>query len=1248
MILSIDKYLKKVNSWQEFYDLASGMTNDLKGDIFDRLTQLVLLTRPEYKSKIKNVWRTKDSIPRRIREYVNYPINDEGIDQLVETNSGEFWAIQCKFKGQNQTPTAKEISTFTNLANVHCKNISLALLVHTSERGVKKRHLLGETYSELGLEFWLGLQAEDWKRIQYLLAGKASRLVPRKPRPHQEKAIEDAKSYFTSGKACRGKLIMPCGTGKSLTAFWIANELKARNVIVAVPSLSLIKQSLEDWTREFVALESKPRPDWLVICSDESAGKVEKDELVAEAYALGIPTTTNLVKIKDFLERKTKSNKVIFTTYQSSYRLAEAAKKSRFTFDLALFDEAHKTVGVKSKSFASLLSDKNISIDKRIFMTATERVVKGQNDEVYSMGDEGVYGKVFYQLSFKEAIQAKIICDYKILTIAVADTEIQELVRKNKIVTDRKHKLEEKEAQSLAAAIALRKACLNYNLSHSISFHRSIKVAEDFTLLNQQLNSFDKKGRMTSLHISSKQSAGERSRLMADFAIEPKVLMTNARCLTEGVDVPAIDCVVFADPKQSTIDIVQATGRALRPFKGKEYGYILLPIIVPEDVSIQEFTLSTRFKQVVRIITALSTQDERIVEEIRVTQNAGIPQSKKRILIDTDLAVGLSIDLVDFVSGIQSTIWKGIGRVNFRLFNEARNFVHSLGIQSETYWRIYCNSGAKPFDIPTNPKAVYKQDWKGFGDWLGTGVIAPRLRKYRTFTAAKLHVHELKLKKGSEWKEFCKTGNLPKDIPANPRAVYGQMWNGIGDWLGNGNPDPRLRKYFSFSEARIFVHQLKLKSYTEWREYSKSGDRPPMIPSSPVELYKREWKGWGDWLGTGKIGNQKRVYKSFNSARKLVHSLELKSVNEWQLFSTSGKRPTDIPGNPRKVYLNEWKGWGDWLGTGTISPSNKIYRPFKEAKEYVHSLALKSGYAWREFCKSGGKPSDIPASPEKTYKADWKGMGDWLGTGNVAARFRIYKPFNEAVEYVKHLKIKTVKEWNIYCKSELKPDDIPTDPHQVYKAKWKSWGDWLGSGAVAPRYKKYRPFNEAKKFIHSLKLGNQIDWKNYAQSEMRPADIPGSPWRTYKDEWISLGDWLGTGRIADALKVYRSFIEARKYVHSLNLSKGTEWYEYCLSGKKPNDIPANPKQTYKSEWKGIGDWFGTGSIANKDRNFKSFNAARKYVHSLHLKGQSEWRDYCVSGIKPIDIPTNPSRSYKTEWQGWNDWFGEKDIFVISP
>jgi superfamily II DNA or RNA helicase len=605
-----------------------------------------------------------------------------------------------------------------------------------------------------------------------------------------------------------------------------------------------------------------------------------------------------------------------------------AARKAGIKFDLAILDEAHKTVGVHSKKFATLLRDRKITIRRRIFMTATERVFRGDRNDVLSMDSEKDYGKRFFHLSFKEAIKQGIITDYKILTITVSDGHIRELIDQNRILNLNSRDLDEAEAQTIAAGIALKRIYKGHGVRHAISFHRSIRGADRFREQQDALNRMGSLGpKTTNLHISSKKTAGQRSELLREFVGHRRALMTNARCLTEGVDVPAIDCVMFADPKQSYVDIVQAAGRALRHYEGKDYGYIVVPLVVPEKMDFQKFAETTAFKQVAQTITALSTQDERIADEFRAIEKGRI-SSGKIVEIEGDVPAGMKMQLGDFADAISTRIWESVGRANWRSFEDARAYVRGLDLKSRTEWSEYCNSGKRPVDIPSNPGQNYAgAGWLGWGDWVGTGAVAPQLRQFR-----------------------------------------------------------------SFKDARAFVHRLGLKSFEEWSDYSKSGKRPNDIPGNPYKIYADAgWLGWGDWVGTGRIADQLCQYRSFIKARAFVHRLGLKSFIEWGEYSKSGKKPADIPAYPNLVYATEgWAGWGDWVGTGTVATQLRQYRSFIKARAFVHRLGLKSRDEWSDYCKSGKKPADIPVHPHKTYaEAGWSGMGDWLGTSLLHAYVNI-------------------------------------------------------------------------------------------------------------------------------------------------------------------------------------------------------------------------------------------------------------------
>jgi hypothetical protein len=523
--------------------------------------------------------------------------------------------------------------------------------------------------------------------------------------------------------------------------------------------------------------------------------------------------------------------------------------------------------------------------------------------------------------------------------------------------------------------------------------------------------------------------------------------MTNARCLTEGVDVPAIDCVMFADPKQSRVDIVQAAGRALRQYQGKEYGYIVIPLIIPENMAFEKFAETTAFRQVAQTITALSTQDERIADEFRAIEQGRV-SSGKIVETEGDIPAGMKMKIGDFAKAISTRAWESVGRANWRKFEDARAFVRNLRFKSQIDWFEYCKSGKNPADIPTNPGRAYGNDgWVGFGDWLGTGIVSTHLRNHRSFREARAFARGLELKSGIEWSLYCKSGRKPADIPAAPQLVYARDgWVGMGDWLGTGIVATYLHQYRSFKQARAFARSLGLKSIAEWRAYCKSGRKPVDISASPDKTYGNVgWAGMGDWLGTGRVvAGQHRPFKK---ARTFVLGLGLKTGSEWREYNKSGKKPADIPAYPDSVYANQgWAGMGDWLGTGTIAARLREYRSFEKARAFVRGLQMKSSKEWSAYCKSGKKPADIPNAPQQVYaNQGWAGMGDWLGTGTIAAQLREYRSFRKARAFVRGLRLKSVDDWYAYCKSGEKPVDMPAAPHNTYsEAGWAGIADWLG------------------------------------------------------------------------------------------------------------------------------------------------------------------------------------------------------------
>jgi len=610
-LMSPSSLLRKCNGWSQFREELARLTKKEKGDCFELLTWHFLQLHPKYATKLKGVFLRRD-LPISVAQKLNLPATDEGIDLIALTKENEYWAIQCKYvHDETASLTRKELSTFTDLAFSICRGISLALVCTTADRHSHKLHLHGERVTFCAGDVWRDLDREFFRRLHNALGERPSPPKACEPRPHQARAITRAVEHFVEGRNRRGKMIQPCGTGKTLTAYWIAEALKASKVFVAVPSLALIRQILESWTHEMAASQSSA--NWMCVCSDETVS-VERDDAIVLTQDLGIRVHTDPDEISLWLQ-KAQGCVYVFTTYQSGPALAAGARKAKARFDLGIFDEAHRTVGQHGGIFGHLLHDQNILVSKRLFMTATERRYRGESDEVLSMDDPETYGDTFELLSFREALEARppILSDYRVITINVSHDEIRDLVRSNVLVCpDRGSWNGEIEARTLAAIVALRKAICRVGISHVVSFHQSIARAQAFRESQERFtDAFPRYGPLQTFHVSGRTPTAVRQRTLELFVANRPSLVTNARCLTEGVDVPAIDCVVFGDPRKSTIDLVQAVGRTLRPAKGKALGYIVVPVLLDRDGTLCEG--GEQFEALLTLLRQLASNDERIV-----------------------------------------------------------------------------------------------------------------------------------------------------------------------------------------------------------------------------------------------------------------------------------------------------------------------------------------------------------------------------------------------------------------------------------------------------------------------------------------------------------------------------------------------------------------------------------------------------------------------------------------------------------
>ena len=415
--------------------------------------------------------------------------------------------------------------------------------------------------------------------------------------------------------------------------------------------------------------------------------------------------------------------------------------------------------------------------------------------------------------------------------------------------------------------------------------------------------------------------------------------------------------------------------------------------------------------------------------------------------------------------------------------------------------------------------------------------------------------------------------------------------------------------FLPFEEAKEYARSLELKKHKEWWEWSKSGMKPSNIPTNPNKIYKNKgWLGWGDFLGTGNVAPKNREYLSFKQARDLVRSKKFKNQTEWEEWSKSGMRPSNIPGSPDGVYKNKgWLGFGDFLGNNNLSNRYRQFLSFEEARKISQSLNFKNRDEWEEWCKSGMRPSNIPAKPHETYKnKGWISMGDFLGTGYVAPKNREYLSFEEARRYVHSLNLKGTKEWENFLKSPNKPDNIPTNPNRSYKNKgWLGWGDFLGTGNVASHLINFVPYEDARDYAISLSLSNYKEWMKWCKSGMKPSNIPSIPDKVYKNKgWLGWGDFLGTGNQSKQKREYLSFVEAREYSRSLGIRIVKEWMKWCKSGMKPSNIPSAPHRIYKNKgWKSWPDFLGTignGNMWTKKALLGFLEDIKEYLHTCSM------------------------------------------------
>ena len=624
------------------YIRESAAPQYLIGNEFERLMKQYLSVDPLYKERFTDVYLWKEWAALR----TEYDGVDIGIDLVARESNGEYCAIQCKCFAEDTRVTKPQIDSFISASagEVFTKRI----LVHTgAELGPNVRRTiepLGSNFQVIGYGH-LASRPIDWPDLRQEVPEQLDYRIERfKLRDHQQKAFDDVINGFKDSN--RGKLIMACGTGKTFTALRIAEEIAGigGRVLYLVPSLGLFSQAMREW-----AEQQGVQHRYIGICSDTSTGKKSEDVPIQE---LEIPVTTDPLKISNALGETDKdAMTVVFCTYHSLPIVESAQEQGAPAFDIVLCDEAHRTTGIEeageeteTSPFVLVHNADRIRAKKRLYMTATPRLytegakakAARHEIEVFSMDDPATYGPEFHRLPFSRAVERDLLSDYKVVILTMyepdADATLQGFVGSGGSeinITDATkiigswRALQNPEGKSDDDAA-------NQPLTRAIAFNNTIlnskRLAEHWNgVIESAIQQMPEDLRPTNFECETQHVDGQHNAFDRKTRIEwlkgstagACRILSNARCLSEGIDVPALDAVIFMTPKNSHVDIVQAVGRVMRKAPGKQYGYIILPVAIPPGTDAADaLDNNERFAAVWNVLRALRSHDDRLNAEI--------------------------------------------------------------------------------------------------------------------------------------------------------------------------------------------------------------------------------------------------------------------------------------------------------------------------------------------------------------------------------------------------------------------------------------------------------------------------------------------------------------------------------------------------------------------------------------------------------------------------------------------------------
>ena len=713
-----------------------------KGDRFERLMQAFLQTVPWYEGKFQHVW-----LWREFPYKENLGGKDTGIDLVAQTVEGDFWAIQCKCYDEKAKIDKPAVDSFLATSSKQFVNdqhqttsFALRLWISTTNNwGSEAENAIRHQVPPVQRISLADLKSApvDWKALDSGISGSEARQHKKSPRPHQEKAIAVFHEHFQTKD--RGKLIMACGTGKTFTSLKIMEkETGGRGLVLFLaPSIALVGQTLREWMAES-SIPIFP----ICICSDPEVSKSKKkSDDDTDGYSvtdLAFPASTRVTDIVRQFRLSEKFHKdgvvVVFSTYQSIAVVANAQKEFQRGFDLIICDEAHRTTGVTLKdeddsAFVKVHDNTFIQAKKRLYMTATPRLYaeeskkKAKEADAYlcSMDDEAMYGPEVFRIGFGEAVDKNLLADYKVLVLTLSESQIPAALQE--AVADRSKEIDTDDASKLIGCInalskrmlvdeGLLKASDPSPMRKAVAFCQSIKTSQKISAVfssfkDSYYDSLTQKEReemvgVAAEHVDGTMSATTRDEKLAWLNASPSDgnecrILTNVRCLSEGVDVPSLDAVLFLSARNSQIDVVQSVGRVMRTAPGKKFGYIIIPVLIPANVTPEEaLNDNKRFAVVWTVLNALRAHDDRFSATVnKIELNRHKPAGGGSVLIG-GIGDGSGTDTGDRISGGDGKA-KAV-QLPLPQLKELQNAIYARMVQkvgNKRYWEQWAADVAK-------------------------------------------------------------------------------------------------------------------------------------------------------------------------------------------------------------------------------------------------------------------------------------------------------------------------------------------------------------------------------------------------------------------------------------------------------------------------------------------------------------------------------------------------------------------------